>query len=181
RKSPIAGSASPFETTARGRSRAQNLKSTAIENESGVARTERRRNFLSVHPGQEVSPMSRANITQSIPHQDDLELPDLLRVENRQPLTPEQRAHLDAVMAAARAPQQAREDLRALQLATKKEKSRIRIEKLLARKTGAAARMPLTGRAALLAITNLPIRAKPPQRGRPRTNGERARRGNVEP
>jgi len=107
--------------------------------------------------------MSAANITQSIPHQDDLELPDFLRVENRQPLTPEQRARLDAVMVAARAPQQARDDLRALQLATRKEKSRVRIEKLLARKSGAAAQMPLSGRAALVAINQpriLPLRAK---------------------
>jgi hypothetical protein len=85
-----------------------------------------------------------------------------LRVENRRPLTSEQRARLDAVMAANRAPQQAQDDLRALQLATKKKKSRVRIEKLLARKSGAAARMPLSGRAALIAInqTILPIRAK---------------------
>src|SRR5262245_58346260 len=80
------------------------------------------------------------------------EIPQFLRVENRTPLTSEQRARLDAVMAAGRAPQQARDDLRALQLATKKEKARVRIEKLLARKSGAAARMPLSGRAALLAI-----------------------------
>jgi len=100
----------------------------------------------------------RANITQSIPYQDDLEFPDFLRVENRKPLTSEQCARLDAVMAAARPPQQAREDLRALQLARKKEKSRVRIEKLIAHKNGEAARMPLSGRAALIAInqTNLP-------------------------
>jgi hypothetical protein len=84
----------------------------------------------------------RADNTPQIPKQDALEFPDFLRVENRTPLPSEQRARLDAVMAAARAPQQAREDLRALQLATEKEKSRIRIEKLLARKSGAAARMP---------------------------------------
>jgi len=121
----------------------------------------------------------RANIIQSIPYQDDLEFPDFLRVENRTPLTSEQRARLDAALAAARAPQQAREDLRALQLATKKEKSRVRIEKLLARKSGAAARMPLSGRAALIAINqtkNLPVRAKPPRRGRPPTE-KRGRRG----
>jgi len=101
------------------------------------------------------------------------EIPQFLRVENRTPLTSEQRAHLDAALAAARAPQQARDDLRALQLATRKEKSRVRIEKLLARKSGAAARMPLTGRAALVAINqtkNLPVRANPPRRGRPRRN-----------
>jgi hypothetical protein len=110
-----------------------------------------------------------ADTTQYPFQQDDLEFPDFLRAENRKPLTSEQRARLDAVMAAAHAPQQARDDLRALQLATKKEKSRIRIEKLLARKSGAAARMPLSGRAALLAIhEGLPIRAKPPRRGRPR-------------
>jgi len=113
-----------------------------------------------------------ANITPSLPTSslNELahdagcpEIPQFLRVENRTPLTSEQRAHLDAVMAAARAPQRARDDLRALQLATKKEKSRVRIEKLLARKSGAAARMPLSGRAALIAINQriLPIRAKP--------------------
>jgi hypothetical protein len=31
--------------------------------------------------------MSAANITQSISHQDDLEFPDFLRVENRTPLS----------------------------------------------------------------------------------------------
>ena len=126
--------------------------------------------------------MSRANITQSTAHQDDLELPDFLRVENRTPLTSKQRARLDAVMAAARAPQQAREDLRALQLATKKEKSRVRIEKLLARKSGAAARMPLSGRAALVAINQKNF-AHPGKTtaARPAADKRRARRGNVEP
>ena len=115
-----------------------------------------------------------ADTTQYPVQQDDLEFPDFLRVENRRPLTFEQRARLDALMAAARAPQQARDDLRALQLATKKEKSRVRIEKLLARKSGAAARMPLSGRAALIAIDeSLPLRAKPPRRGRPRINGRK--------
>jgi hypothetical protein len=103
-----------------------------------------------------------ADNTPKISQQDGLDFPDFLRVENRRPLTSEQRARLDAVMAANRAPQQAQDDLRALQLATKKKKSRVRIEKLLARKSGAAARMPLSGRAALIAInqTILPIRAK---------------------
>ena len=100
-----------------------------------------------------------ANSTRQPTQQDDYpEFPNWLRVENRKPLTVEQRARLDAALAAARAPQRVRDDLRALQLATKKEKSRVRIEKLLARKSGAAARMPLSGRAALIAInqTNLP-------------------------
>jgi hypothetical protein len=124
----------------------------------------------------------RADNIPKISKQDDLEFPDFLRVENRTPLTSEQRARLDALMAVARAPQQAREDLRALQLATKKEKSRIRIEKLLARQSGAAARMPLSGRAALVAINqkNFAPSGKTPRRGRPRAT-KRARRGNAEP
>src|SRR5262245_17081363 len=129
-----------------------------------------------------------ANITPSLPTSslNELahdagcpEIPQFLRVENRTPLTSEQRARLDAALATARAPQQAREDLRALQLATKKEKSRIRIEKLLARQSGAAARMALSGKAALFAIhqtKNLPtgqIRRGAAGRGRKR----RGRRG----
>jgi hypothetical protein len=124
----------------------------------------------------------RGHNTPKISKQDDLEFPDFLRVENRTPLTSEQRARLDAVMAAARAPPQACEDLRALQLATRKEKSRVRIEKLLARRTGAAARMPLSGRAALIAINqtkNLPVRAKTAAT-RPAANGK-ARSARITP
>lgn len=99
--------------------------------------------------------MSAANITPPAEQQDDLEFPDLLRVERRQPLTVEQQARVDAAMAAVRTPQFARADLRALQLATQKGKSRVRIEKLLAKKNGAAARLPLTGRAALNAINEV--------------------------
>jgi hypothetical protein len=62
-----------------------------------------------------------ADNTPKISQQDGLDFPDFLRVENRRPLTSEQRARLDAVMAANRAPQQAQDDLRALQLATKKK------------------------------------------------------------
>lgn len=91
-------------------------------------------------------------IARANPDDDLLEIPQFLRVENRRPLTAEQRGRVDAAMAAVRVSQQTRADLRALQLATKREKSRIRIEKLLARKSGAAARMPLSGRAALIAI-----------------------------
>jgi len=98
--------------------------------------------------------IARVNQDQGPTLDDNLEIPSSLRVENRQPLTAEQRTRLDAVMAAARAPEQMRTDLRALQRATQKEKARVRIEKLLARKSGAAARMPLTGRAALIAINN---------------------------
>ena len=103
--------------------------------------------------------MSAANIIDQSEQQDDYpEFPAWLRVENRQPLTPEQQARVDAAMAQASQRTRARADLRAMQLVTRKEKARVRIEKLLARKSGAAARMPLSGRAALLAInqTNCP-------------------------
>src|SRR5262245_28640436 len=118
---------------------------------AAVARAERPPLSFSAHPGQEVSDVPRRYHPIDFPS-NDLEIPDFLRVENRRPLTSEQRAPLDAALAAARAPQRARDDLRALQVATKREKSRIRIEKLLARKSGAAARMPLSGREALVAI-----------------------------
>jgi hypothetical protein len=84
---------------------------------------------------------------------DHPELPDTLRVENRKPLTPEQRALVEAAITTAAAPERVQRDLRAKQRAIAKEKSRIRIEKLLGRKGGAAAAaLPLTGRAALAAI-----------------------------
>jgi hypothetical protein len=93
-----------------------------------------------------------ADTTQYSTQQADLEFPELLRVENRQPLTAEQQARVDAAMAQVSQQTRARADLRALQRATKREKSRVRIERLLAKKSGAAARMPLSGKAALAAI-----------------------------
>jgi hypothetical protein len=53
-----------------------------------------------------------------------LDIPDFLRVENRKPPTADQQARIDAAMARAHAPE--REDLRARQQATKKQKSRLR-------------------------------------------------------
>jgi hypothetical protein len=103
----------------------------------------------------------------------DDDIPAFLRVENREPLTPEQQAALDKAMAVASASQRARDDLRALQLATKKEKSRIRIEKLIARKNGDAARMPLSGRAAVAVIHQASTRA--PRRHRQCVARSRAR------
>jgi hypothetical protein len=111
-----------------------------------------------------------ANIINQDAQQDYPDLPDFLRV----PLTQQQRAKIDAIMAAARAPEKTREDLRAKQRETKREKSRIRIERLLAKKSGAAARMPLSGKAALAAIRF----ARPGQsrRDRPTADKRRARR-----
>jgi hypothetical protein len=84
-------------------------------------------------------------------------IPAFLRVENREPLTPEQQTALDKAMAVARASQRARDDLRALQREMEREKSRIRIEKLIAKKNGDTTRMPPTGKATLALI-----RATPP-------------------
>jgi hypothetical protein len=86
------------------------------------------------------------------PDTDHLDIPAFLRVENRKHLTPEQQARLNKIMDAARTPEKARADLRAMQRETQREKSRVRIECLLAKKSGAAARLPLSGKAAIAAI-----------------------------
>jgi hypothetical protein len=91
----------------------------------------------------------------------DDDLPAFLRVENREPLTPEQQAALDKAMAVARASQRARDDVRALQRETKREKSRIRIEKLIAKKNGDTTRMPPTGKAAIALIKATSAAAPP--------------------
>ena len=82
------------------------------------------------------------------------ELPDFLKVENREELTPEQKAKLDETTKKQRAEsvEVQQQSLREKQAETKKEKARVRVEKLKAKKSGAAAKMPLTGKDALRAI-----------------------------
>jgi hypothetical protein len=79
-------------------------------------------------------------------------IPVELQVQNRKPLTPEQKAKVDAALAKATAPAKAQADLRAAQKATAKEKARVRIEKLKAKKSGEAKKLPPTGKAALKVI-----------------------------
>lgn len=82
------------------------------------------------------------------------DVPEFLKVENRKPLTPEQQATLDANMAKAKEAmtKSATAPLAEALKEVKTEKSRVRIEKLKASKSGEAAKMPLTGKAALKAI-----------------------------
>ena len=108
---------------------------------------------------------------------DDGDIPAFLRVENRKPLNPEQQAALAKAMAVATASQRVRDDLRAKQRETAKEKARVRIEKLLAKKSGAAARMPLSGRAALIAINNFAHTGKTVPGAAGRGLKKRGRRG----
>lgn len=77
---------------------------------------------------------------------------------------------------AARMPHRAHADeLRAMQRETKRQKSLVRIERLLAKKSGAAAAMPISGRTAIAFIHSqppvLPVRAEPS-----RTHGRRRKR-----
>ena len=85
-------------------------------------------------------------------NQTDGGIPEFLKVANREPLTAEQQSKLVEVRARARAPHRAQQDLRQRQKTVAKEKSRVRIERLKAKQSGDAAKMPLSGRAALAAI-----------------------------
>ena len=79
-------------------------------------------------------------------------IPEFLKVANRKPLTPEQQRKLAEATVEARTPHHVQQDLRQQQRAAAKERSRVRIEKLKAKQSGAAAEMPLSGKAALAAI-----------------------------
>jgi hypothetical protein len=108
---------------------------------------------------------------------DGLAVPTFLLVANRQPLTAEQRARLDAAMTAARAPHQAHaDDLRAMQRETKRQKSLVRIEKLLAKKSGAAALMPISGKQAISFINSVSSNRTKTARGLGQLRNGRARR-----
>ncbi len=98
------------------------------------------------------------NLSMPIAIPDDLSMPEFLKVENRVPLTPEQQAAFDAsvVKATLTEANAHSEDLRAKQKEAKAEKTKVRIEKLKAKKTGVASAMPLTGKAALAAIAGKP-------------------------
>ena len=85
-------------------------------------------------------------------NQADGGIPEFLKVANRKPLPPEQQSRLDEAMAKAHAPHREQQDLRQQQKAVAKEKSRVRIERLKAKQSGEAAKMPLLGKAALAAI-----------------------------
>jgi hypothetical protein len=111
-----------------------------------------------------ISTSSPNELAPARPTHNDHEFPALLRVENRQPLTADQQAHVDAAMAAAVAPQRARDDLRAMQREPKREKSRIRVEKLTAKKNGDTTRMPPTGKAAIALIKAASAAAAPARR-----------------
>lgn len=89
-------------------------------------------------------------------------IPVELQTQNRKPLTPEQQAKVDAAAATAQEPAQKQADLRAQQKAAATEKSRVRVEQLLAKKSGATAAMPLTGKAALRAIADAAVEAGHP-------------------
>jgi hypothetical protein len=93
---------------------------------------------------------SPARVLHSEPD-DGLSLPEFLKVENRVPLTVEQQARVDAIVAPKEGAATA--DLKTQQTERKKEKARVRIEKLKAKKSGATTVMPLTGKAALKAIS----------------------------
>ena len=89
------------------------------------------------------------------------DVPEFLKVENRVPLAPEQKSKVDAILAAAATPNVKQGELREKQKEAKKEKSRVRVEKLLAQKDGASAAMPLTGKAALRAIAEQAVKTVP--------------------
>lgn len=89
---------------------------------------------------------------------DGLDIPEALKVKNRTPLTAEQKAKLDAIRAERKAKADAAQaSVVASPIAEelkqkKKAKSRVRVQKLLANKSGEAAKMPLQGKEALAAI-----------------------------
>jgi hypothetical protein len=80
------------------------------------------------------------------------ELPESLKVEKRKPLTPEQQAKVDAAFAKTKQEQERKNDLRAKQSEIKKEKSRVRVEKLKAKQNGDTTALPLSGKEALRKI-----------------------------
>lgn len=76
-------------------------------------------------------------------------IPEFLRVQNRRPPTPEEQARIDAAMAKVQESDAERNRLRLEQIKRAKEKSRVRIEKLVAKQSGETAQMPTMGKTAM--------------------------------
>lgn len=127
----IAASASPKNRPSFRKSKADKVKTVLVKSDL----------TLSVL-GPEIAPLA-----------DDLALPETLKVENRKPLTPEEQARVAAAVKAAPSSVADKQgELRAAQLEQKKEKARVRVEQLLAKKAGKTTALPLQGKTALRAI-----------------------------
>lgn len=108
---------------------------------------------------------------------DDLDIPESLRVENRRPLSAEAKAKLEANLAAAKqkAPDSGTTAVAAELADRKRTKREVKKERKAAEKTGKTTAMPLSGAAAVAAITG---KAKRSSGGsKPKATGKSASKG----